>query len=313
MSQDRPALGILLMVGFCIVAPLSDGVSKLLSSTVPVGEIVFARFAIQALFLLPLAWMLGKPLIYHGRLLGLIALRTVLHVAGVFAMISSLLFLPLADALAIAFVMPFIMLGLGWAFLGESIGPHRIGAAIFGFVGTLLVIQPSFANVGWPATLPLFVAVTFALFIMVTRMIASRTDPISLQLVSGMLSMPMILPVLMLGSYFEIGLVSPIVPSRFDLALLILVGLLGTIGHLLMTWSLKFAPTATLAPMQYLEIPFAALIGWVLFRDWPNGLAAIGIIITIGAGLYIILREQANARRSASARPVPFRNTRPEE
>lgn len=297
MTQDRPVLGILLMVGFCIVAPLSDGVSKLLSDTVPVGVIVFARFALQAAMLLPVAWMLGKPLFYRGRLLWLIVIRTVLHVVGVFAMISSLLFLPLADALAIAFVMPFIMLFLGWAFLGESIGPHRIGAAAVGFIGTLLVIQPSFAQVGWPATLPLIVAVVFALFIMVTRMIANETDPISLQLMGGIVSIPVILPILVFGAYADIALITPVIPSQPDMSLLLVVGLLGTVGHLLMTWSLKFAPSATLAPMQYLEIPFATLIGWALFKDLPNGLAAIGIGITVGAGLYIIFREQATARR----------------
>ena len=63
-----------------------------------------------------------------------------------------------------------------------------------------------------------------------------------------------------------------------------------------MTWSLRFAPSATLAPMQYLEIPIATLIGWLMFSDLPNGLAALGIAITCAAGLYIILRERAMAR-----------------
>lgn len=299
MSHDRPVLGIFLMVGFCIVAPLSDGISKLLSDTIPVGQIVLARFAMQGVFLLPVVLVLGRPLFYRGRLLRLILIRTALHVGGVFAMISSLLYLPLADALAIAFVMPFMMLFLGWAYLGESLGPHRVGAAVVGFVGTLLVIQPSFAQVGWPATLPLIVAVVFSLFIMVTRMISKEVDPITMQFMGGVLSLPMILPVLLIGSLADVPQLSIVATSAVHLSLLLIVGILGTIGHLLMTWSLKFAPSTTLAPMQYLEIPFATIIGWVLFRDLPNGLAAIGISITIGAGLYVILREQANARSNA--------------
>jgi drug/metabolite transporter (DMT)-like permease len=72
-------------------------------------------------------------------------------------------------------------------------------------------------------------------------------------------------------------------------------GLLGTGAHLCITSALRFAPSATLAPMQYLEIPAATLIGWMIFSDLPNGLAAIGIATTVAAGLYIIHRERLAA------------------
>ncbi|MCB1403545.1 MAG: EamA/RhaT family transporter, partial [Rhodobacteraceae bacterium] len=74
------------------------------------------------------------------------------------------------------------------------------------------------------------------------------------------------------------------------------VGVFGTIGHLLLTWSLRFAPSATVAPMQYLEIPVATFVGWAVFGDLPNGLAALGIAVTMGAGLYILMRERIAAR-----------------
>ena len=72
-------------------------------------------------------------------------------------------------------------------------------------------------------------------------------------------------------------------------------GVLGTFAHLLMTWGLRFAPTATLASMQYLEIPVAVLLGWMIFGDLPNALAALGIGLTISAGLYAVLRERRAA------------------
>ncbi|MEM7321422.1 MAG: DMT family transporter, partial [Pseudomonadota bacterium] len=85
--------------------------------------------------------------------------------------------------------------------------------------------------------------------------------------------------------------------------LLLAIGLLGTGAHLLMTWSLRYAPSATLAPMQYLEIPIATLFGWLIFSDLPNGLASLGICVTISAGLYIILREHSTARSEAQKTP----------
>ena len=75
-----------------------------------------------------------------------------------------------------------------------------------------------------------------------------------------------------------------------------------------MTWSLRFAPSATLAPMQYLEIPVATVIGWLVFRDFPDALAFAGICVTVAAGLYIILRERRLALAAAQVartRPHP--------
>ena len=85
--------------------------------------------------------------------------------------------------------------------------------------------------------------------------------------------------------------------------LLLAMGALGTGGHLLMTWSLRFAPSATLAPMQYLEIPVATFFGWLIFNDFPDGLALAGIGVTISAGLYIIFREQYVSQSARRSRP----------
>ena len=304
MSADRPLLGILLMLGFCILAPLGDSIAKLLGQSVSLGQLLAVRFAIQAVLLLPLVWLTGRSLAMTSRVVRLTALRTVLHILGIGAMFLSLRFLPLADAIAIAFVMPFIMLLLGWAVLDEEVGVHRLSACAVGFIGTLLVIQPNFATVGLPALLPLVVAVVFALFILVTRQVARDCDPIALQTVSGFMASTLLIPLVLLAppEWVELEMT---LPSTRDITLLLALGTLGTMAHLLMTWSLRFAPAATLAPMQYLEIPVATLIGWLIFADLPNGLAAIGIAITIGAGLYVIHRERITARVPVPPTPAP--------
>ncbi|MEE4345295.1 MAG: DMT family transporter [Paracoccaceae bacterium] len=296
---DRPLLGILLMLGFCAVAPLADAVAKILGETVPLMMAVFARFAVQALLLVPLVVATGRVWRLRGRILRLVVLRTALHIAGITLMFSALKYLPLADAIAIAFVMPFVLLLLGHTILGEEVGPRRLIACIVGFLGTLLVIQPSFAEVGWPALLPVGVAVVFAAFILVTRLVARETDPIGLQAVSGVMASAVLLPVLLILGDSGPEAMRLMMPDGRDWALLIGVGILGTLGHLLMTWSLRFAPASTLAPMQYLEIPFATLIGWLIWRDLPDGLAAIGIAITVASGLYIVMRERNLSRAAA--------------
>lgn len=304
MEKDKPLLGIFLMLGFCVVAPMGDAVAKILGQTVPLGQLLLVRFLVQALLLIPLVWATGRVWRMHGNILWLTLVRTVLHIFGIGAMFMSLQYLPLADAIAIAFVMPFIMLLLGKFILGEEVGGRRLIACTVGFVGTLLVVQPSFAAVGWPALLPLVVAVNFSVFMLITRQIAKHTDPIGLQAVSGVMAICMIAPVLWVSQSGNFAPLTLIQPSAAEWALLMSIGMLGTCAHLLMTWSLRYAPSATLAPMQYLEIPVATVIGLLVFGDLPNGLAALGICITIAAGLYIVLRERAIARMAART-PAP--------
>lgn len=293
------------MLGFCIVAPMGDAVAKLLGGSVPLGQVLLLRFGIQALVLIPLVWLTGCLWQMRGTVLMLAFLRTLLHILGIAAMFTALRFLPLADAVAIAFVMPFFMLLLGKYVLGEEVGLRRLMACVIGFAGTLLVIQPSFVSVGWAALLPVFVAANFSVFMLITRQIAQETDPVGLQAVSGVMAVLIILPILALGQPTQIAALHIIQPDFAQWGLLLSIGVLGTAAHLMMTWALRYAPSATLAPMQYLEIPFATFLGLVIFRDLPNPLATVGIAITMGAGLYIIMRERATAQHQAAKAAEP--------
>lgn len=293
------------MLGFCIIAPIGDAFAKLLAGSIPIGQVVFVRFALEACLLLPFVWGTGRVWKIGGKVFGFAVIRACLHIAGIALMFTALRYLPLADAVAIVFVMPFFMLILGKFVLKEEVGSRRMAACVVGFIGTLLVIQPSFVEVGLPALLPVLVAANFSVFILVTRQIAKQIDPVSLQAVNSVTAVTIMAVLLGFGALTSFAPLSIITPSGTQWALLIGLGVLGTIAHLLMTWSLRFAPSATLAPMQYLEIPFATLLGLLIFQDLPNPLAGLGIAITIAAGLYIILRERATARLAALETPTP--------
>lgn len=293
---QRVPLGIALMLGFCVTIPFADAGAKLIGDRVPLGEVVLIRFVGQLVLLAPLALVWGGGLRMPRRVLAVMALRAILQMSGIALMVLSLRWLPLADAVAIAFVMPFLMLALGWFFAGEEVGRHRLAACTVGFAGTLLVVQPNFAEVGAPALLPLGVALIFALFMFATRAIARQIDPLTMQAMTGGMAILMLAPLLMLGQAMDWAELRLIVPEPPDIWVLLLMTLAGTLAHLLMTWALRLAPASTLAPMQYLEIAFAALTGWLIFRDFPNDLALLGIAVTVMAGLYIIHRERRRAR-----------------
>lgn len=298
MEGDRPYLGILLMIGFCLFVPFADVIAKFLGQTMSLGQLITVRFGVMGVMLVPLSLAIGgiRSLKVPGWILGLTAARTIVHIAATACFFAALRFLPIADALAIAFILPFLMLLTGKYILGEEVGPRRMWACLAGFIGTLLVIQPAMAEVGWPALLPLGVALLFTAFLLITRVIAKKADPIALQALSGMFGTGILLPLFAFGAAFDWPELYATVPTVAEAWLLLALGGLATIAHLFMTWSLRFAPSATLAPIQYLEIPFATLLGWLVFRDLPNGLAALGILITIGAGLYIVFRERAVSR-----------------
>jgi len=88
--------------------------------------------------------------------------------------------------------------------------------------------------------------------------------------------------------------------SQTQIWLLLLFGLTGTAAHLVMTWSLRYAPSSTTAPLQYLEIPIATVIGWLIFFDLPNPIASLGIMVIIAAGLYILIWERTISVRAAT-------------
>ena len=299
MVADRPLLGILFIMGFCVFAPLGDAAAKSIALSTPLLVLLLARYLVQGLLPLPLILFTGRRLRMSSQVARVVVLRSAVNIAGSAAMYAALRYLPLADALAIAFVYPFIMLLLGWGFLGEQVGVRRLIACTVGFIGTLLIIQPSFAAVGLPALLPLLVAFLFASVVLLTRRIAKDYDPISLQSASGLTSALILIVIWGLATGWDIADLQLIVPDSDQVSVLLLVGVFGTLAHLGMSYAVRYAPSTTLAPMQYVELPVATVIGWAMFGELPNGLAAVGIMITIIAGLAVILFEHRAISRAA--------------
>ncbi len=301
MKTDNPLLGMTLMLGFCVLAPLADAIAKLLGDSVPIAQLVFFRFAIQLAVLAPLMLLTGRTWSMSRDVFFLAAMRTAMHIAGIAMMVTAVRYLPLADAIAIAFIMPFLILILGKLLLNEEVGMRRLGACAVGFAGTLMVVQPAFNTFGWPALLPLGVAVNFSLFMIATRRMARDIDAISLQAVSGLMAVLVVGPVLLVMPEGVARELSWVGFPEGTAGLLLGIGVIGTLAHLLMTWSLRYAPGATLAPMQYLELPFATALGFALFGELPNPLATVGICVIMAAGLFIFIRERANQRALGKA------------
>ena len=307
-TEDRILPGVALMIAFCVVAPLIDVAAKLASQEVPVGTVTLGRFVVQAALMLPVVIGMGLSLRMSRRAVTLTFWRSVTSILATYCFVAAVQVMPIADALAIVFVEPFIILLIGKLVLAEQVGPRRLVASAVGFGGALLVIQPSFATFGHVALFPLGTALFFALYMLITRRLSREMHPVTMQLHTAVLAGVLCLPFLMLGTAFGVE------EARFALpetglmwTWVFCVGLAATVSHMAMTYALAFAPSSTLAPLHYLEIVTATIFGLLVFGDFPNGMTWAGVAVIVASGLYVIHRERVLARAGGprATAPVP--------
>lgn len=296
-------LGLAFMVISVLISPLIDIFAKLAITSMPAAEITFARFLFQVVFLLPIVFARRTLFDLTWRKTGLHALRGGLLVITMLAFITTLKVMEVADAIAIFFVEPIILTILGSIFLKETIGWRRYTACGVGFLGAMLVIQPSMQEVGPIALLPVVSAFSLAVFLLVTRMVAQNEDPWSMQLHAGLWGTLFTGLLLFAGARNGWSLFDPVVPGSTAMFYLFGVGVTATVSGIFGVYAYRAAPASTLAPLQYLEIVSATIFGWLVFDHLPDALKWLGIAIIIGSGLYIIWRER-RIDKTASVPPV---------
>lgn len=303
LSADRVPLGIAMMLAFCAIAPLIDVSSKIASQSVSIAQVTFFRMVFQAVLMAPVVLVLRQSMRLRPRMAWLQVLRSIMLIGSTAAFVGAVRVMPLADALAIVFIEPFIILALGGLLFGDQVGPRRITAAVVGFLGALLVIQPNFAEFGVVALYPLATAAFFAFYMLLTRRVAREVPPEAMQLHTAWMGTLLMLPVLALGHGLDLPGLSLSNPPPAVWGWLFGVGLAASVSHMAMTYALRWAPSATLAPLHYLEIVNAVLFGYLFFDDWPNTLSWAGIAVIVASGLYVIARERVLARQAR--RPAP--------
>jgi len=297
---DRILTGVTLMLAFCVLAPLLDVSAKLATATLPVGQIVLARFVVQAVLMLPFVVLMRLDWRMSRRMMGFVLARTICLMLATYCFVAAVAVMPIADALAIVFIEPFILLLLGRLLFGDEVGPRRIIASTVGFLGAILVIQPSISAFGWVALFPLGTAFTFAAYMLITRAMSRTMHPVTMQLHTALAGSAICLPLMALFDGSGIKELDAIMPGGIEWVWLFGVGFWAACSHMCMTYALKFAPSATLAPLHYAELIAAVTLGYLVFGDFPNPMTWAGITIITGSGLYIIYREHVTARATVT-------------
>ena len=276
--------GILLMCAGVALFPLMNASVKLLTARSPVIEITWARFTghlIVMLFVfLP---QYGRRLIATRRPLVQLARSLLMLVSnGVFVMAIGKV--PLATASAIGFTSPLIVTALSVPLLREQVGWRRWSAVVVGFAGALLIIRPGHALADPAVLLLLFSSGAYALYQIATRWVMAHDSPATGIIFAALIGS--------LGTSLVLPFVFVMPRSLFDLALFLSLGCLGGLGHFLVIKAFQAVPAAVIAPLGYVELLGTAILGLLIFGNFPDALTWVGALIIIASGLYIAMRER---------------------
>jgi drug/metabolite transporter (DMT)-like permease len=299
-ARPQAGLGIALIVLTAILFAAMDTSVKYAGRFLPVLLILWVRYACQALAMA--AW-LARPREH--------ALRTA-HpkfqiVRGLLLLTTSALsffgiqHMPLAEFTAIVMLTPVVVTLLAAWLLHERVSALRWTLVAGGFAGALVIIRPGSGLFGWGVLFPVAGTLCYAAFQVLTSKLSALESPFTTHFYTGAVGALALTPFL-LASGID-------VPSALraagagPVALVLGIGLLGTVGHLLLILAFGLAPTATLMPFLYVQIVTAAVFGWVVFRHVPDGYAWAGMAVVgvCGAASAWLNMREAAARRPVSA------------
>jgi drug/metabolite transporter (DMT)-like permease len=240
----------------------------------------------MALWLLP---QMGMGLLRTRRLRLHLARAAILPFSSL-CFFSSLKYLPLAEATAINYSTPVLVVILAVIFLHERMTQPRIALVIAGVAGMLLIVRPGSAVFQGAALLAMGAAVFYGTFQILTRKLASEDSRV-------LLFYPAFVGTLMLTALLPWYGVDVAV-AWTDVALIVGAGLLGTAGHFLFILAFQRAPASGLTPYTYVHLVWATLVGWIAFGSFPDAWTLAGMAVITGSGLLIALHERRRAKNA---------------
>ena len=278
------------MVAAVGVFTLMDTIAKYLSRWYPVPGIVWARYALNLLILL--AWFAARGKLGRVRTMrpGIQLARGLLLAAATLIYFTSLTVLPLADAAAIAFVLPLFVAALAVPMLKERLDMPRVFAILVGLAGALIVVRPGTAVFTLYALLPMGMALCNALYQILTRKVAGVEHPLT------SLSWGAIVGAVLFSAALPFAWKTPDHAGHW--ALLGVIGVLASIGHYLLIRAYDYASATLLAPYTYTAMIWAMLLGLLVFGHFPDGWSLVGMAVIVASGLFLANRQRLTVRRT---------------
>jgi drug/metabolite transporter (DMT)-like permease len=285
MAQQNTSLGIWLMVFTTLVFALQDGISRHLSAEYNVYMVVMIRYWFFAAFVMAVAGRqaggLRAAAATSQPLLQIF--RGVLLVAEIWVMVTAFVLLGLTESHAVFTAYPLLVAALSGPILGEKVGWRRWTAIGVGFIGVIIILQPSGGVFSPYAVVPLVAALMFALYGLLTRYVArkdSATTSFFWTGISGGITATVV------GAWFW----EPMTGA--DWGWMGLLCITGALGHFTLIKCYEVAEASAVQPFAYLQLVFAAALGMTVFGETLRPNVAIGACIIVAAGLFTLWRAR---------------------
>jgi len=280
------ALRLLAMLSLSLMFVL---VKLIDAAGIHIVESLFWRQAIVLPMLVAWAMTHGGLSLYRTRRLGTHARRAMMGLTGMALNFGGMIFLPMAEATTINLSVPIFAVIFAAIFLGERTGWQRGSAVIVGFLGVLVVLNPTtvvssgFAGEhGMGTLIALAGAIMTALITIQVRDLARTESPMAIVFWFSLISL------------VPLGLALPFVMtahSPAEWALLAGLGVLGAVVQMALTGALRLAPVAVVMPMDYSSLLWSIACGWYFFGTLPADTTWVGAPLIIASGLFIAWRE----------------------
>jgi drug/metabolite transporter (DMT)-like permease len=289
--SSRPLLGVLYMGVACALFPIMNGLVKLLTLRYDPTQVVWFRVTLHLVLV---------TLVFLPRLgLGLFRTRRIgaQFISSLSMLLSTLLFfsavksIGVAEAIAVSFVGPVLVVLLAWPVLGERITALGFAAVILGFAGVLVVIRPGSAVFQWASLLLVGSAAAYAVYQVVIRRLGATDHPATTIFYSVLLG------AILMSALLPFVWTTPV--SAGDWLLLCSLGALGGFGHYCVAKALTYATANLIAPLNYTQMIGSVIVGYVMFAEVPDLYTWAGTALIVAAGL---LAGWQSRRRKGDAR-----------
>ena len=300
--QDNRLLAIVCVLSAIGFASTQDAIVKSMSGSFSAYETLVLRCAGSYPVLLGMLWHSGGLAALKTPLLGRVLLRSFILCSAYLAFVMAIAAMPIANAVAIYFTMPFFVAGLAGPVLGERVRLHRWLAIISGFIGVIIMVRPG-AGVFEPAALlALYSAFGYAYGQMIGRPVAQQVSPLVIATWQNSIYLVVALVLAVIFNSFDFSGVTHkslaflsrpwVWPTAADALILFANGFLAAFGMLLFVNAYKFAESNFVAPFEYSSMIWALGYGLVIFGDFPDAYTGIGGAIVVAAGILMIWRDR---------------------
>ena len=275
----------------------NDTIVKIVGKHLPVGELIALRGVMAMAILTAICaaqGLLGDlPKIRQKNVL----MRSTCDLFATIAFVTALVHMPIANLTSVMQAVPLVVALLSMLFLGEEVGWRRMIAIVGGFIGVLMIVKPSVSNFSVYEVLALSIVLFVAVRDLLTKTIPARIPVFVIALANaGFVTVGGVALMLFQGAQR---------PEAWEVGLLALAACFLSAGYLLMVATLRLGELTGTAPFRYSVMVFAIISGVVVFGEFPDWIAILGMVLIVVCGLYAAHREALRSRALSDSAGMP--------